>query len=199
MALRASSATASLGGLPVSIANGGTGASTAATAFAALKQAATTTATGVVELATTAETIAGTSAAVVPTAQSLGQSGSLRQGLIASAAALDFAIDTDQALTFIGTPTLWIPTHVIARRVSGSFGVACVGGIYTAASKSGTSIINVAQSWAALSGASKYASATISATALTDVMTATTLFLSLTTANTGALTADVFVFGLTLG
>jgi hypothetical protein len=43
----------------LAIADGGTGAGTAADAFTALKQAATTTATGVVELATSAETTAG--------------------------------------------------------------------------------------------------------------------------------------------
>lgn len=46
--------------LPLGVASGGTGNTTAATAFAALKQAATTTATGVVELATTTEAITGT-------------------------------------------------------------------------------------------------------------------------------------------
>jgi len=56
------------GGTDVAIADGGTGASTAADAFTALKQAASTTATGVVELATTAETTTGTDAtrAVTP-------------------------------------------------------------------------------------------------------------------------------------
>lgn len=44
----------------LAIVDGGTGASTAAAAFTALKQDATTTATGVVELATDAETITGT-------------------------------------------------------------------------------------------------------------------------------------------
>jgi hypothetical protein len=44
----------------LAIADGGTGASTAAMAFANLKQAATTSATGVVELATDAEAMAGT-------------------------------------------------------------------------------------------------------------------------------------------
>lgn len=44
----------------LAIADGGTGASTAATAFSNLKQAATTSATGVVELATDAEAMAGT-------------------------------------------------------------------------------------------------------------------------------------------
>jgi hypothetical protein len=44
----------------LAIADGGTGASTASAAFTALKQAATTSATGVVELATDAEAMAGT-------------------------------------------------------------------------------------------------------------------------------------------
>jgi hypothetical protein len=51
----------------LAIADGGTGASTASGAFTALKQDATTSATGVVELATTAEDVAGTSSAVVTT------------------------------------------------------------------------------------------------------------------------------------
>jgi hypothetical protein len=52
----------------LAIADGGTGASTAATAFSNLKQAATTSATGVVELATDAEAMAGidTTRAVTP-------------------------------------------------------------------------------------------------------------------------------------
>jgi hypothetical protein len=44
----------------VAIANGGTGASTAAAAFSAIKQAASTTSTGVVELATNSEVVDGT-------------------------------------------------------------------------------------------------------------------------------------------
>lgn len=54
------------GGTDVAIADGGTGASTAANAFAALKQDATTSATGVSELATTAEMATGTDAGRVP-------------------------------------------------------------------------------------------------------------------------------------
>lgn len=55
------------GGQDVSIADGGTGAGTAADAFTNLKQAATTSATGVVELATSAEMTAF-AGGVVPTA-----------------------------------------------------------------------------------------------------------------------------------
>lgn len=49
--------------VPIGITEGGTGEITAAAAFAALKQAASATATGVVELATDAETITGTDTA----------------------------------------------------------------------------------------------------------------------------------------
>lgn len=54
------------------IANGGTGATTAAAAFTAIKQAATDTATGVVELATDAEAQAGTDATRAVTPDNLG-------------------------------------------------------------------------------------------------------------------------------
>jgi len=65
------------GGIDVAIADGGTGAGTAATAFAALKQAASTTATGVVELATTAETTTGTDTGRVVTPDGLHDMTSL--------------------------------------------------------------------------------------------------------------------------
>ncbi|SEN70593.1 hypothetical protein SAMN05216404_106142 [Nitrosospira multiformis] len=62
----------SLSGGVLSIAAGGTGAATAAAAFSALKQAATTSATGVVELATDAEAQAGTDATRCVTPDNLG-------------------------------------------------------------------------------------------------------------------------------
>ena len=61
------------GGTDVAIADGGTGASTAAAAFTALKQAATTSATGVVELATTTEASTGTDSSRAVTADGLQQ------------------------------------------------------------------------------------------------------------------------------
>lgn len=54
------------GGTDLAIADGGTGASTASAAFTNLKQAASATATGVVELATAAEVATGTDTARVP-------------------------------------------------------------------------------------------------------------------------------------
>lgn len=58
--------------LSVAIADGGTGASTASTAFDNLKQAATASDTGVVELATAAEVATGTDTARVPSVATMG-------------------------------------------------------------------------------------------------------------------------------
>jgi hypothetical protein len=55
----------------IAIADGGTGQGTAANAFAALKQDATASATGVVELATGAEVATGTSTTLVPSVSSM--------------------------------------------------------------------------------------------------------------------------------
>ena len=84
-------ATDVLGTLP--IANGGTGQTTAATAFDALKQAATDTYVGAVELATTAEVQAGTDTARAMTPSSF-RGGALVQGVAqntTSGTSIDFA------------------------------------------------------------------------------------------------------------
>jgi len=60
-------------GTTIAIDQGGTGATSAANAFAALKQAATTSATGVVELATDGEVEDGTGAGKVVDATQLGK------------------------------------------------------------------------------------------------------------------------------
>lgn len=102
---------------------------------------------------------------------------------------------TDQPLQKLFDGTLWLPTAIYANRVSGAFGTACAGGIYPTAAKAGTALVAAGQSWAALTGANTSVTATL---AVTSVQTTATLFLSLTTGNTGALVADLFVYGIVL-
>ena len=111
--------------------------------------------------------------------------------------AADMTLTTDQIFTKLFTGTNYKITDISAVRKSGAFGVTCAGGIYTAASKGGSALVAAAQSWAGLSGANKIAVATLAALVATDIQSATPI-LSLTTGNTGALTADIFVYGIIL-
>lgn len=107
--------------------------------------------------------------------------------------AADMTLTTDQAFTKQGTFTNYVVSNVIGIRKSGAFGVSCAGGIYSAATKGGDAILAAVQSWAGLTGALTCVQATL-ANLIGKVETATPV-LSLTTGNTGALTADVFVVG----
>ncbi len=69
------------------------------------------------------------------------------------------------------------------------------GGVYTAASKGGTAIVAAAQVYSGLTGATKFIDATLAALLGTDALTVATLYLSLTTAQGGAATADCYIFG----
>lgn len=105
----------------------------------------------------------------------------------------DMTLTTDQAFTKLFTGTNWIPTSIIARWTSGAFGTACAGGVYTAAAKGGSAIVAAGQSYAALTGSGTIVSAAI---ALTGNYFTATPILSLTTGNTGALSAKWFIYGV---
>lgn len=109
--------------------------------------------------------------------------------------AADMTLTTDQAFTKLFSGTKYVITNLTAVQKSGAFGVACLGGIYTGAAKTGDALCAAAQSWGALTGASTAAVATLANLLQTKVETATP-FLSLTTGNTGALSADVFISGV---
>lgn len=86
----------------------------------------------------------------------------------------------------------YIVDKIIVTNASTSLTLAA-GGIYTAASKGGTAVVAAAQVYSALTGAGKYVALTNAVTA--DQITATQLFLSLTTGQGSSCTADIFIFG----
>lgn len=109
---------------------------------------------------------------------------------------LNMAVTTDQALTALSGVSRYLVTRVVAVNRSGGTTVACAGGIYSGASKTGTAIVGAAQSWLNLSASNKVVIATLAAVAGTDAQTSTTQYLSLTTGSTAACRADVYVYGI---
>lgn len=69
-----------------------------------------------------------------------------------------------------------------------------VGGVYTAASKADAVVANT-QVYSALTSAAKLVDLTIATRGTTDTVATGALFLSLTTAQGAAATADIYVFG----
>ncbi len=131
-----------------------------------------------------------------------GQSPAVRSSsgsslvLLGKLASANMNTTADQAIT-IALPTgttKYVVKDVIVANASTSLTLA-VGGIYTAASKGGNALVANTQVYSGVTGSTKLVSATLAAVAGTDIVTASTLYLSLTTAQGGAATADVYIFG----
>ena len=92
------------------------------------------------------------------------------------------------------------PLSVIMATIIGEFLrpretlTTAVGGIYTAATKGGIAVVSSGTAWSTLTGPTIGANFTIASVGL-DELTADALYLSLTTPQGAAATADVFVFG----
>lgn len=100
----------------------------------------------------------------------------------------------DQTPVPCGAFTNWIITGVVAKWISGAFNTACLGGVYTAASKGGTPLVAATQTWAGLTGAATIVTATMAAATQTIVLSAAPI-LGLTTGNAAALVADIYFYG----
>lgn len=99
----------------------------------------------------------------------------------------------DQAIT-IGAST-YVITQVLATNASTSLTLAA-GGLYTAASKGGTALVAAAQVYSGLTASGLTLNLTLAAVALR--RTEATLYLSLTLAQGGAATADLYLLGIPL-
>lgn len=100
---------------------------------------------------------------------------------------------SDQQFTRLAAGVNYRITDIIAVRKTGAATVACAGGVYDAASKGGSAVVGVAQSWVTLA-ANVNVVATLAAVNATALLSATP-YLSLTTGSTAACTADLFIFG----
>ena len=106
-------------------------------------------------------------------------------------------ITTDQVITLAPQADKFIVTNIIATNASISLTTAA-GGIYTAVAKGGSAIVAAGQVYSALTAATKFVALTLAGTALTDVYDAATqlsFWLSLTTPQGAAATADIYIYG----
>lgn len=110
----------------------------------------------------------------------------------------NFNVTTDQALAIPAKITAYHVERIVVTNCSTSLTLA-VGGFYTAASKGGTAIVSAAQVYSALTSAAVGLEPTLVAAALSGGasyrLTASNIYLSLTVAQGGAATCDVYLFG----
>jgi hypothetical protein len=98
----------------------------------------------------------------------------------------------DQAI--VCTPKKYIIRRVIFTNASISLTTA-QGGIYTGLVKSGIAIVPAAQVYTSLTAASKFIDTTLGASTGTDTFTNQGVYLSLTTPQGAAATADIYIYG----
>ena len=117
--------------------------------------------------------------------------------LLGSKIAADFNSTSDQIITIFSNPSKYIVRRIVVTNASTSLTTAA-GGVYTAASKGGTAIVAASQAYTSLTASTLFLDLTLSATgnASTTVKSSIpNLYLSLTTAQGAAATADVYVYG----
>ena len=130
------------------------------------------------------------------TLTTVGASGnSLRPGIMILGRLLTANLNStaDQAIA-MGSASYMV-TQIVATNVSADLSLSvAAGGIYTAAAKGGSAIVAASQVYTALTAGTVVMPLTVALT--TTRFTATTTYLSLTTAHGSAATADVYVLGV---
>lgn len=105
-------------------------------------------------------------------------------------------ITTDQAFTKLVSFNNFLVTRIRTVNSSGNLTTAA-GGIYTATAKGGNAIVAAGQTYAALTGSTLGLDLTLAAVG-SGVQTVATLYLSLTTGQGSAMTADFYIIGFPL-
>ena len=120
-----------------------------------------------------------------------------RQRVLGSLRGANMNSTADQAIAILSTVTKFTVTAILVTNASTSLTLAA-GGIYPAASKGGTALVAAGQLYSALTGATIILPATLVGTVAATLYTVSQLFLSLTTGQGSAATADVYVIGIDL-
>lgn len=102
----------------------------------------------------------------------------------------------DQQIVIFSAPAKYIIRRIVATNASISLSAAA-GGIYPQVSKGGTAIVAAGQTYSSLNATTKFIDLTIASgyTSGGSILTAKSIYLSLTTPQSAAATADVYVFG----
>lgn len=108
-----------------------------------------------------------------------------------------FNSTADQAIAISPSVTAYQITGIVITNCSTSLTLA-VGGFYPATSKGGTPVVAATQVYSALTGSTLLLNATVAATPLVTRYAASTIYLSLTTAQGSAATCDVYIVGVDL-
>lgn len=117
-----------------------------------------------------------------------------RYGLLGSLISADMNSAADQAITIASGVTKFIIRRIVVTNASISLTTAA-GGVYGNLGKTAPIIVAAAQVYSALTTSAKFIDLTLEAIVGTDILTMATIYLSLTTPQGAAATANVFVFG----
>ena len=103
---------------------------------------------------------------------------------------------SDQQIVIFSAPAKYIIRRIVATNASTSLTTAA-GGIYPAVSKGGTAIVAAGQAYSGLTASGKFVDLTVASgyTSGGDVLTVKSIYLSLTTPQGAAATADIYVYG----
>lgn len=110
--------------------------------------------------------------------------------------AADMNSTSDQAFTKMGTFTNWYPVQIVTSDSTGALATAA-GGIYTATAKGGIAVVAAAQTYSGITGANQGNAVTVAA-AGRSTLSASALYLSLTTGEGAARTLTFYVIGIPL-
>ncbi len=141
--------------------------------------------------------LAAATAACLLASPALAYSGPGQVTLIGGIIGANFNSTADQAIPILPQVSKYRITEIDVTGCSTSLTLAA-GGFYSAASKGGTAIVAAAQVYSGLTGSTLVLNPTISATGGGTAWTLATIYFALTTAQGGAATCNIAIYGVDL-